>query len=110
MAAYNKSILCKEIAGCSNKVRLILRQLFCTTKKNIFMAKANKSLKKGDKVQWQTSQGKTSGTVKKKLTSPTKIKSHEVAASNKNPEYLVETEKTKKIAAHKPEALKKQTK
>ena len=74
------------------------------------MAKANKSLKKGDKVQWQTSQGKTSGTVKKKLTSPTKIKNHEVAASNKNPEYLVETEKTKKIAAHKPEALKKQTK
>lgn len=74
------------------------------------MAKANKSLKKGDKVQWQTSQGKTSGTVKKKLTSPTKIKNHEVAASNKNPEYLVETEKTRKIAAHKPEALKKQTK
>ncbi len=71
------------------------------------MAKAKKSLKKGDKVEWQTSQGKTSGIVNKKLTAPTKIRSHEVSASKKNPEYLVETEKSKKIAAHKPEALKK---
>lgn len=72
------------------------------------MAKA-KSLKKGDKVEWETSQGKTSGTVKKKLTSPTIIKSHKVAASKDHPEYLVETDKTKKEAAHKPEALKKKS-
>ncbi len=71
------------------------------------MAKAKKTLKKGDKVEWQTSQGKTSGTVKKKLTSPMKIKSHEVAASADNPEYLVETDKSKKLAAHKPDKLKK---
>ncbi|WP_207496984.1 DUF2945 domain-containing protein [Aridibaculum aurantiacum] len=70
------------------------------------MAKA-KSLKAGDKVEWETSQGKTTGTVKKKLTSPTKIKSHKVAATKENPEYLVETEKSKKLAAHKPDALKK---
>ena len=31
-------------------------------------------LKKGDKVEWKTSQGKTSGEVEKKLTSPTDIK------------------------------------
>jgi len=68
------------------------------------MAKTN--LKKGDEVEWQTSQDTTSGTVKKKLTSPTKIKSHQVAASKDNPEYLVETESGKK-AAHKPETLKK---
>lgn len=68
------------------------------------MAKAD--LKKGDKVEWETSQGTTSGTVKKKLTSPSKIKTHKVAASKDNPEYLVETESGKK-AAHKPEALKK---
>jgi hypothetical protein len=71
------------------------------------MANKNDSLKKGDKVEWETSQGKTSGTVKKKLTSPTKIKSHKVAASKENPEYLVETDKSKKEAAHKPDALKK---
>lgn len=64
-------------------------------------------LKKGDKVEWETSQGKTSGTVKKKLTAPTDIKGHHVAASKDNPEFLVESEKTGAEAAHKPEALKK---
>ena len=64
-------------------------------------------LKKGDKVEWETSQGTTSGTVKKKLTSETKIKDHKVAASEDNPEYLVESDKSGKEAAHKPESLKK---
>ena len=61
--------------------------------------------KKGDKVEWNSSQGKTTGKVKKKLTSPTDIKGHHVAASKDNPEYLVESEKTAKEAAHKPDAL-----
>ena len=64
-------------------------------------------LKTGDKVEWETSQGKTSGTVKKKLTKPTDIKSHHVAASKDNPEYLVESDTSGKSAAHKPDALKK---
>ena len=61
----------------------------------------------GDKVEWNTSQGKTVGRVKKKLTSPTKIKTHKVAASAANPEFLVQTEKSRKFAAHKPGELKK---
>ena len=64
-------------------------------------------LKTGDKVEWETSQGKTAGKVKKKLTAPTKIKGHTVAASKENPEYLVESDKSGKPAAHKPESLKK---
>lgn len=64
-------------------------------------------LKPGDHVEWETSQGKTRGTVKQKLTSPIKIKDHKVAASEEHPEFLVETDETKKKAAHKPEALKK---
>lgn len=63
--------------------------------------------KKGDKVEWKTSQGKTTGEVKKKLTSPTDIKGHHVAASEDNPEYLVKSDKTGKEAAHKPDALEK---
>lgn len=63
--------------------------------------------KKGDKVEWKTSQGTTKGEVKQKLTSPTDIKIHHVAASEDNPEYLVESEKSGKEAAHKPESLKK---
>ena len=63
--------------------------------------------KKGDKVEWNTPQGKTSGEVIEKLTSPTHIKGHHVAASEDNPEYLVESDKTGKQAVHKPDALKK---
>jgi hypothetical protein len=64
-------------------------------------------LKKGDKVEWETSQGKTKGEIEKKLTKPTKIKSHKVAASKDNPEFLVKSSKSGKVAAHKPSALKK---
>lgn len=67
----------------------------------------SKSLKPGARVKWDTSQGQTTGRVKKKLTSPRKIKGHKVAASKSNPEYLVETEKTKKLAAHRPGELRK---
>lgn len=65
-----------------------------------------KPLKPGDRVQWQTSQGATTGTVKKKLTAPCEIKGHHVAASRENPEYLVETDESGQPAAHKPTALK----
>lgn len=63
--------------------------------------------KKGDKVEWNTSQGKTKGTVEKKLTSETDINDHHVAASKDNPEYLVKSDKSGKEAAHKPGSLHK---
>lgn len=63
-------------------------------------------IKRGDHVEWTTSQGKTTGIVKRKLTKPTKIKHHEVAASKDNPEYLVESDKSGSEAAHKPESLR----
>ena len=66
-----------------------------------------KSLRKGDKVEWNTPQGKTEGTVKKKLTAPTKIKDHKVAASKEDPQYLVESDRSGDKAAHKAESLKK---
>ena len=64
-------------------------------------------VKTGDHVTWDSSQGEVKGKVVKKLTSPTKIKSHKVAASKDNPEYLVESDKTGALAAHKPGELKK---
>jgi len=64
-------------------------------------------LKKGGEVTWATSQGKTKGKVVKKQTTPTKIKGHDVKASRSNPEYIVESEKTAKRAAHKPGSLTK---
>lgn len=68
-----------------------------------------KELKKGDKVEWNSSQGTIKGTVEKKVTSPMKIKTHEVKASKENPEYLVKSDKTGAKAAHKPGQLKKKS-
>ncbi|SNT32634.1 Protein of unknown function [Noviherbaspirillum humi] len=63
--------------------------------------------KRGDKVQWESSQGTISGTVKRKLTSPTQIRGHHVVASKDDPQYLVQSDETGAQAAHKPEALRK---
>ncbi len=65
----------------------------------------SKDLKKGDAVEWNTSQGKTEGKVVRKQTSETEIKGHKVAASKDDPQYIVESDKTGARAAHKPEAL-----
>ena len=70
----------------------------------------NDKLKQGDSVEWNTSQGKTSGEVEKKITEPTDIKKHHVAASKDNPEYIVKSDKSGKEAAHKPEELHKKAK
>ena len=64
-------------------------------------------LKVGDRVEWKTSQGTPTGKIKKKLTEPTEIKGHDVAASKDKPEYLVVSDKSGAAAAHKAEALKK---
>ena len=64
-------------------------------------------LKQGDKVEWNTPQGKTRGTVQKKLTSNTEVGGQKVNASEDDPRYLVESEKSGKEAAHKPDALNK---
>ncbi|MDI1241125.1 MAG: DUF2945 domain-containing protein [bacterium] len=68
-----------------------------------------KELKKGDQVEWNTPKGKTSGTIKRKLTSPTKIQEHKVSASKDDPQFLVESEKSGKEAAHKPDSLRKKS-
>lgn len=68
---------------------------------------AIESLEKRAHMAWETPPGKTGGTVQEKLASPTTIKHHKVTASKKNPEYLVETTKSKKLVAHQPETLDK---
>lgn len=63
-------------------------------------------LRAGDAVEWNSHGGIAKGKVKKKLTSRTTIKGHQVAASPDNPEFLVETPEGAQ-AAHKPGALRK---
>ena len=65
------------------------------------------TLKVGDKVEWHSSQGPVQGTIKRKLTAPTHIKAHEVAASEDHPAYLVVSDKTGAEAVHKASALRK---
>lgn len=62
--------------------------------------------KAGDRVEWDTPQGPTVGKIVRKLTSPMDIKGHHVAASEDNPQYLVESEKSGAQAAHKPDELR----
>jgi uncharacterized protein YijF (DUF1287 family) len=63
--------------------------------------------KQGDKVSWETSQGRTHGTVIKRLTSRTHVKGHAVDASEDEPQYLVKSDKTGEDAAHRQEALER---
>ena len=70
--------------------------------------------KKGDKVEWETPQGKTQGTVKEKVTGEKRIanqgqKGTKVKGSKDDPRYVVESEKSGKQAAHKGDALKKKS-
>lgn len=65
------------------------------------------TFKKGDKVSWNSSGGTAHGKVEKKLTGETHIKSHKVAASKEDPQYLVKSDRGGE-AAHKPDALKRE--
>ena len=65
-----------------------------------------KQLKPGDRVSWKSHAGEAHGKVVKKVTARMTIKGHKVAASQENPEFLVETDEGKQ-AAHKAEALRK---
>ena len=67
----------------------------------------SQDLKVGDKVSWSGTQGKVTGSVKKKVTAPTDVKTHHVAASPDNPQFLVKSANSEMVAAHKPTALKK---
>ena len=67
----------------------------------------SRPVKTGDRVAWASSGGKSIGRVERTLKTPGRIKSHEVAASQDNPAFLVRSEKSGKVAAHKPSALRK---
>jgi hypothetical protein len=61
----------------------------------------------GERVKWESSQGTIEGKIEAKLTEPTEIQHHHVAASTDDPQYLVKSDRTGKEAAHKPESLQK---
>ena len=71
-----------------------------------------KDLKKGDWVEWNTPQGKTSGEVVEKATGEKRVankgqKGTEVKGSKDDPRYVVESESSGKRAAHKGDSLER---
>ncbi len=64
-------------------------------------------IKKGDKVEWKSHGGTAEGKVKEKITEDTEAGGRKVRASDDDPQYLVESEKSGGEAVHKPGALKK---
>jgi hypothetical protein len=73
---------------------------------------SQKSFSKGDRVAWDTRQGKTTGRVVEKLTSEKRVgnpgqKGTKVSASEDDPRYVVESDRTGARAAHRAEALER---
>jgi hypothetical protein len=69
---------------------------------------ADKQLKTGDRVEWQSSGGHSTGKVVEKVTKTTRIKGHLAKATPEDPQYRVKSESGGE-ALHKPESLKKAT-
>ncbi|RYD58125.1 MAG: DUF2945 domain-containing protein [Sphingomonadales bacterium] len=65
-----------------------------------------KHLEKGDHVSWKSHGGTAEGKVLSRQTSDTKIKGHQVRASEDDPQYIVRSDNGGK-ASHKPTALTK---
>jgi len=61
--------------------------------------------RKGDKVEWNSHGSKAVGEVKEKITEETEAGGRKVKASEDEPQYLVESEKSGGEAVHKPSAL-----
>jgi hypothetical protein len=67
------------------------------------------TLKRGDKVEWNTPQGKTQGTVTRKVTGTAQAGGHPAKATPDDPQFEVKSDKSGKPAIHKADALKKKT-
>lgn len=64
-------------------------------------------LKTGDRVSWNTPQGRTQGTVVEDRTRDFEFAGQHFTASADDPAYIVESEKSGDRAAHKRSALRK---
>ncbi len=69
---------------------------------------AEKTFRKGDKVEWSSHGGTAVGKVERRITSDTEAAGRKVKASADDPQYLVRSDKSGGTAVHKPSALRKQ--
>jgi len=64
-------------------------------------------LRAGDRVSWNTSQGRTRGRVVERKTRDFEFAGQHFTATSDDPAFIVESEKTGAKAAHKGSALRK---
>ncbi len=64
------------------------------------------SVQVGDRVSWNTEQGRTRGEVVERKTRAVQLAGHKFTASEDAPMFVVRSDKTGKKAAHKPSALR----
>lgn len=67
------------------------------------------SISVGDAVSWKTSQGTTHGKATERKTKPFQFAKQKFKASQEEPYFIVESDKTGQKAAHKESALKKRS-
>ena len=65
------------------------------------------AISKGDKVSWNTSQGKTTGKAVEKKTKDFTHQGQDFKPTDDDPYWIVESEKSGSEAAHKESALSK---
>ena len=66
-----------------------------------------RDFKVGDHVEWNSEAGRVRGTIIKKVTSETNYKGYIHHATKEEPQYLIQSDKTDHIAAHKGSTLRK---
>ncbi|CAM5297447.1 DUF2945 domain-containing protein [Streptomyces atroolivaceus] len=71
------------------------------------MTKKDDSLGKGDKVTWKSHGQNVTGKVTKKHTDRTSAAGRTVDASEEDPQFEVESDKSGRSAVHKPGSLRK---
>ncbi len=63
--------------------------------------------KPGDHVEWNSEAGLVRGMIQQKVTSEITFKGYKRHASEAEPQYIIQSDKTDHIAIHKGSALKK---
>ncbi len=61
----------------------------------------------GDHVEWNSEAGRVRGHIIKIITKPTEFKGYMRHASKKEPQYMIQSDKTDHVAIHKGSALTK---
>ncbi len=63
--------------------------------------------KRGDHVEWNSEAGRVRGTIQEKVTTEITFKGYKRHASKEEPQFIIKSDKTDRLAIHKGTALKK---